>query len=84
MIKRFAKIISILLIVGMNWSGSAAVLGTIAYFTDSAEIAGITITAGNLAFTAAETDLPNNNILYPGEVFARNQRRTGDRCLSAH
>jgi hypothetical protein len=53
----------------MNWSGSAAVLGTIAYFTDSAEIAGITITAGNLAFTAAETDLPNNNILYPGEVL---------------
>jgi predicted ribosomally synthesized peptide with SipW-like signal peptide len=69
MFKRFAKIISILLIVGMSRNGLAAVFGTVAYFTDSAEVAGITITAGTLAFTAVETDLPNNNILYPGEVL---------------
>lgn len=52
MFKSVSKIIAILLIVGMNWSGLAAVFGTVAYFTDSVEVSGINLTAGNLDFSA--------------------------------
>ncbi len=67
MFKSFTKIIAISLITAMNWSGLSAVFGTVAYFTDSAEVSGITLTAGNLDFSASGSGflpaalLPNDN-----------------------
>jgi len=52
MFNSVSKIIAILLIVGMNWNGLAAVFGTYAMFSDTETSAGNTFTAGTLDFTA--------------------------------
>ena len=52
MFKSLTKIISILLITAMNWSGLAAVCGTRAAFSDLETSTGNTFTAGTLTFSA--------------------------------
>lgn len=71
MFNSVSKIIAVLLIVGMNWNGLAAVFGTVAYFTDSAEVSGITITAGTL-------DVDANAPIFSPMIDATNTVSTGD------
>jgi predicted ribosomally synthesized peptide with SipW-like signal peptide len=51
MTKSFKKIISLLLIVGMNWSAVSMVAGTDAYFNDTEMSENNTLTAGVLDFS---------------------------------
>ena len=70
MFKSFTKIIAISLITAMNWSGLSAVFGTVAYFTDSVEVTGITITAGSLDFSASGAGFASTALLPDGSNAA--------------
>jgi len=78
--KSFIKILSILLIVGLNWTGLSAVIETFAYINDTETSSGDTFTAATSDFSLTGGDFSPSG-LNPGDSTTKNLTIQNDGSL---